>query len=257
MNFAWIPIFLLLFGLIAICLRLGWRAGRRRLEQLGESANEGLSAMDGAIYGLMGLLLAFTFTGAASRFDERRALIVQETNAIGTAWLRLDLLQAGPREQARDLFRRYLDQRLETYSDVMDREIVSQRLSTTASLQGEIWNLVMAQWRESGSMPLVQSLVPALNEMFDIATTRVLATRQHPHPVIFGMLLALVLASAFLLGFSQGKVASQSRLHLLGFAVVTALALYIILDLEYPRVGLIRVDGFDRALMDLRASMNP
>jgi len=92
--------------------------------------------------------------------------------------------------------------------------------------------------------------------MFDIATSRVLASRQHPHPAIFGMLLSLVLVSCFLLGFSQSKVTRQSRMHLVGFAATTALALYIIIDLEYPRVGLIRVDSFDLALVELRASMN-
>lgn len=103
---------------------------------------------------------------------------------------------------------------------------------------------------------MAQLLLPALNDMFDIATTRVLATRQHPHPAIFGMLLVLVLMSCFLLGFSQAKMARQSRLHLVGFAATTALALYIIIDLEYPRVGLIRVDSFDQALIEQRDSMN-
>lgn len=256
MRLLWIPILLSLFALIALSLRFGWRVGKRRVTQLGVEANEGLGAMDGAIFGLMGLLLAFTFTGAASRFDQRRELVVQETNAIGTAWLRLDLLQAAPRGQARELFRRYVDQRLDLYHDVTDATRVQAGLAAVAATQGEIWNLAIAQAREDKSQPLVQSLLPALNDMFDIATARVLASRQHPHPAIFGMLLALVLVSAFLLGFSQCKVERQSRMHLLGFAATTALALYIIIDLEYPRVGLIRVDSFDLALVELRASMN-
>ena len=92
--------------------------------------------------------------------------------------------------------------------------------------------------------------------MFDIASSRVLATRQHPHFAIFGMLGVLVLVSAFFAGFSQAKVPRQSRVHLLLFAATTALALYLIVDLEYPRVGIIRVDSFDQALIELRASMN-
>jgi len=256
MRLLWIPILLSLFGLVALCLRSGWRVGKRRLAKLGDTANEGLGAMDGAIFGLMGLLLAFTFTGAASRFDQRRELVVQETNAIGTAWLRLDLLQAAPREQARELFRRYLDQRLDVYKDVTDAQRVQAGLAMIAATQAEIWNLAIVQSREDKSQPLVQALLPALNDMFDIATSRVLASRQHPHPAILGMLLALVLVTAFLLGFSQARTERQSRMHLLGFAATTALALYIIIDLEYPRVGLIRVDSFDKALVELRASMN-
>jgi hypothetical protein len=250
-----LAILLSLFGLIALCQRLGWFAGRRRLARLGDTANEGLGAVDGAIFGMMGLLLAFTFTGAASRFDTRRELVVQETNAIGTAWLRLDLLQEAPRAQARDLFRRYLDQRVDVYRDVVDQARTAESLAKVADLQNQIWILVLAQTREDKSQPLVQSLVPALNDMFDIATSRILATRQHPHFAIFGMLLVLVLVSAFLLGFSQASVARQSRFHLVGFAATTALALYVIIDLEYPRVGLIRVDSFDQAPVELRQSM--
>ncbi len=256
MRLLWIPILLSLFAATLLFLRLGWAVGRRRLAQLGETANEGLGAMDGAVFGLMGLLLAFTFTGAASRFDQRRDLIVQETNAVGTAWLRLDLLQEGPREQARDLMRRYLDQRLDVYREVTDKLRLEKSLAAVASSQGEIWKLAIAQSREDKSQPIAQLLLPALNDMFDIATSRVLASRQHPHPAIFGMLLVLVLVSCFLLGFSQAKVTRQSRMHLVGFAATTALALYIIFDLEYPRIGLIRVDNFDQALVEQRASMD-
>jgi hypothetical protein len=250
------PVLLALFAAISGCLRWGWRAGRARLASLGESANEGLGAVDGAVFGLMGLLLAFTFTGAASRFDLRRDLIVQEVNAIGTAWLRLDLLQQGPREQGRELFRRYLDQRLDAYAHAADRALVARSIADANALQERIWTLAMTQVREDRSQPIAQLLLPALNDMFDIASARILATRQHPHPAIFATLLALVLISAFQVGFSQAKTTHQSRLHLLGFAAITAVALYIILDLEFPRLGLIRVDSADLALHELRESMN-
>ena len=215
MNFLPVVVALSLFALIALSMRLGWSAGRKRLAAMGDGANEGLGAVDGAIFGMMGLLLAFTFTGAASRFEQRRELIVQETNAIGTAWLRLDLLGAEPREQARSLFRQYLDQRLDVYGDVTDPARTAQSLATVAALQGQIWNLAIAQAREDKSQPLVQSLLPALNDMFDIATARVLATRQHPHPAIFGLLLIIVGFQTFcftlLLEMAQ-RVAPESKL---------------------------------------------
>ena len=154
------------------------------------------------------------------------------------------------------LFRRYLDQRLDVYSDVTDTARTGKSLAAVAALQTQIWDLALAQSREDKSQPIVQSLLPALNDMFDIATARVLATRQHPHFAIFGLLLVLVLVSAFLVGFSQAKVARQSMLHMLGFSATTALALYLIIDLEYPRVGVIRVNSFDQALVELRESMN-
>lgn len=76
-----IPIVALLFLAVATCLRLGWPIGRRRITQEGSNANEGLGTVDAAIFGLMSLLIAFTFTGAATRFDHRRDLIIHEVNA--------------------------------------------------------------------------------------------------------------------------------------------------------------------------------
>lgn len=256
MDLLGLPVSLALFFLIALSEHFGWRVGRRRLQTLGENANDGQGAAEGAVFGMMGLLLAFTFTGAAARFDYRRELIVQETNAIGTAWLRLDLLQEGPREQARDLFRSYLDQRLDVYKDVTDRERTDKSLAEVAALQTRIWNLLMTQAHDDKSQPLPQALLPAVNDMFDISTSRFLATRQHPPVAIFLMLGALVVVSAFFVGFSQAKVTRQSLVHMLGFAAMTSLAMYLILDLEYPRLGFIRVDSFDQALIELRASMN-
>src|SRR4051794_33487698 len=83
-----------LFVGMLVLLEAGKRAGARRHAVDPDGAHLGTNAIDGAIYALLGLLIAFTFSGAASRFDERRALIVQEGNDIGTAYLRLDLLPA-------------------------------------------------------------------------------------------------------------------------------------------------------------------
>ncbi len=92
--------------------------------------------------------------------------------------------------------------------------------------------------------------------MFDIGQTRILATRQHPPLAIYLMLGLLVLVSSLLAGFGMAKAATQSRLHVLAFAVILSTSIYLILDIEYPRLGLIRVDQFDQALLDLRATMN-
>jgi len=99
-------------------------------------------------------------------------------------------------------------------------------------------------------------LLPALNQMIDITTTRAMAAEMHPPAIIFGMLFSLTLVAALLAGFAMGGGKSPSWLHMLGFAAVIAITAYVILDIEYPRRGLIRVDRFDHALVDLRAGMN-
>nr|MCU0808671.1 DUF4239 domain-containing protein [Candidatus Contendobacter sp.] len=203
---------------------------------------------------------AFTFSGAASRFDARRDLIVQETNAIGTAWLRLDLLPADAQPAIRENFRRYVDSRLEVYRKLPDIKAARVELAKATALQGEIWTRAVAAGRLEGAPPAATMLLlPALNEMIDITTTRTMATHMHPPIAIYAMLVGLALASALLAGLlaGYGMAGGRSRnwLHMIGFATVMAVAVYVIIDLEFPRLGLIRVDAFDQALVELRASM--
>jgi hypothetical protein len=99
-------------------------------------------------------------------------------------------------------------------------------------------------------------MLPALNAMFDIVTTRTMAARTHPPGVVFGMLALLAGMAAFMAGNGMSGTKIRSWLHIIAFATVLAVTVYVIMDMEYPRVGLIRVDDFDEALVNLRRSMN-
>ena len=245
----------LFLGLL-LSLVIGRRIGMRRVAKDPEGARAGVAAVEGAVFALMGLLIAFTFSGAAARFDARRNLIIEEANAIGTAWLRLDLLSATAQPAIRQEFRDYLDARLATYRSFPDQSATRAELAKSARLQREIWNRTVTATHESGMQQATMLLLPALNEMFDIATTRVMATGMHPPMIIFAMLFGLSLIAALLAGFTMVGGRSPSWLHVIGFATVMAISVYVILDLEYPRRGLIRVDAFDQAMVELRASMN-
>ena len=245
-----------LFIGILILLEVGRRIGERRLSRDPDGARAGTGAVEGAIFGLVGLLIAFTFSGAASRFDDRRELIVQEANAIGTVYLRIDLLPEGTHENMRERFRRYLDARIEGYRKLPDVEAARVVLTQANAMQGEIWAAAIAAAHGEGASPdALKLLLPALNDMFDITTTRTNATSIHPPMIIYGMLIILTLASALMAGYGMAGSKARPWLHIIGFALVMALAVYIILDIEYPRLGLIRVEGFDQALMNLRTGM--
>lgn len=254
-NFIFPTIFFVIFALVFGFLLWGRRLGDRYYREPSDGAGEGLGALDAAVFGLMGLLVALTFTGAASRFDDRRQLITQEVNDIGTAWLRLDLMADPARDEVRQLFREYLDARLAVYAAVSAGKTIDPDFSQVARVQQQIWDRVMLAVREERGVPLATSLVPALNNMFDTATTRTLATKMHPPPAIYVLLMLLILASALLAGFGMAKAKRRSNLHVVVFAACTAVAIYLIIDLEYPRLGFVRVEAYDQALVDLRASM--
>lgn len=246
---------LLLFLGALSCLRIGWRLGRARFDAMGEDSVAGLGAIEGAIYALMGLLIAFTFTGAAQRFENRRDLIVDEVNAIGTAWLRLDILDADARTEVRTLFKQYLDARIATYASVSDSDLVASRLASSAELQHAIWTRLITAAKQDPTVRTASVVLPPVNQMFDLANTRLLATRQHPPIAIYLMLAFLVLVSSLLAGIATAKSKRPSLIHILGFAAVVSISVYLILDLEFPRLGLLRVDAFDEAFLQLRRSM--
>jgi len=246
-----------LFVGMLLCLELGRRLGLRRLQEDSSAATEGIGAVDGAVFAVLGLLIAFTFSGATARFDARRQLIVEETNNIGTAYLRLDVLPAEAQPALRENFKRYLDNRIETYRKVPDLDAVRASLARGNELQLDIWRRAVAAVRTEGTVPGAPMLVlPALNAMIDITTTRTMAAYLHPPRVVFVMLFGMALAASLLAGYGMTGGKLRSRFHMVGFAAVMAIAVFVILDIEYPRLGWIRVDAFDQALVDLRESMN-
>jgi hypothetical protein len=243
------------FGII-VALLVGRKLGIQRRARNPDATSGGVAAVQGSIFGLVGLLIAFTFSGAATRFDGRRELIIQEANAIGTTWLRLDLLAEPARAELRDKLRRYLDARLEFYRDVHDEVTARPAYARATELQKQIWAGAVEAGRAPGMQQATMLLLPSLNETFDIASTRAMILQIHPPKIIFALLFVLAIASALLAGFDMTGRGRPSWLHIIGFAATMALALYVILDLEYPRIGLIRVDDFDRNLVELRASMD-
>ena len=192
-------------------LEVGRRVARRRLKDQSAGGSEGVGAVDGAVFALLGLLIAFTFSGASARFDTRRHLIVEETNNIGTAYLRLDLLPAEARRTLRENFRRYLDLRIEAYRKLPDIAAARELLGTATELQGDIWRQAIAASRMEGAAPSAPMLLlPALNAMFDITTTRTMASEMHPPAIVFVMLFGLALAASLLAGYGMAGGGARS-----------------------------------------------
>ncbi len=242
---------------MVVLLEVGRRIGiRRRTEDL-EGAAAGLGAVDGAVFGLMGLLLAFTFSAATSRFDKRRDLVVQEANDIGTAYLRLDALPAASQPPLRDLFRRYVDSRLSVYRALPNVEVAKAKLAENKVIQDEIWKQAVAATKtiEGNSLPVTTLVLSSLNQMIDVTTTRTTAMLTHTPPMIFMLMGIMVLGSALLSGYGMAGSKKRSLLHVLAFPLLLTVIIYVIVDIEYPRVGLIRLDSFDALLVEVRDSM--
>ncbi|MBC7927657.1 MAG: DUF4239 domain-containing protein, partial [Bryobacteraceae bacterium] len=214
----------LFLGVLA-CLELGYRLARRQTEQP-ELAQEGIGAIEAAVFALLGLLLGFSFAGGTTRLDSRRQLIVQEANAIGTAYLRLDLLGAADQPDMRGLFREYLEKRLRVYQVLPDLRATERELADAAGIQQRIWSRAIVASRADPTHISSKLLLPALNEMFDVTSARTVALYTHLPALIFGLLISVALLSGLLAGYAMAKRRSRSWIHMLAYALVVAMTIY-------------------------------
>ena len=244
-----------LFLGILVFVWSGRRIGTWRAAQETERERVGLVTVETALYALLGLMIAFSFSGASTRFDTRRAQTVQEANAIGTAYLRVDLLPASEQPALRMKFRAYTDARMAVYGALPDMAASDAHATRAVKLQAEIWKDSLSALK---SAPPQASLlvIPALNDMIDITTTRSIALRTHTPGIILGALILLTLACSLLVGYGlAGGNPFATNFHMIGFALMMTVTIYVILDLDHPRIGLITLDYVDQAFKDLRAGM--
>jgi hypothetical protein len=200
-------------------------------------------------------MIAFTFSMAASRFEVRRQLAVEETNDIGTAWRRLDLLPRDRQPALREDFRQYVDARIAVYQNVRNAAAVKDALLRTQQLQDDIWSHAVTACDEASSFAVTQLVLASLNTMIDITTTRTIVAQTHLPWLICAFLIASPPLCGVAAGLNAAPAPRRSLVHTLGFALLISITVFLILDLDYPRVGLVRLDVFDQALVELRNSM--
>jgi hypothetical protein len=239
---------------ILVFLALGRWLGQRVIA--GGVPAPAIGSLEAAVFALLGLLIAFTFSGGLARFDSRRQIVVEEANAVSTAWVRIDLLPASAQPKLREALRAYTDSRIATYRKLPDIAAAKAEVVRSQELYAEIWSQAAAALRLPGVREATAMLVvPAVNDLSNLATSRVAATLIHPPAIIYWMLIALALAAALLAGYQSAGEKDYDWVHKIGFAAMVALTVYVIFDIEYPRLGLVRIDAIDRVLVDVRAGM--
>lgn len=237
-----------MLGLASLGLRLG-----RRARKDGVATEAG--AIEGAIFALLGLLLGFAFAGAMSRLDERRNLVVEEANAIGTAYLRVDLLPNEDQPPLRGLFRDYLDARLGIYAAIDSGADPAPAIRNARRLQDEIWRAVAASSRKAPPNPVTALAIPAVNEMIDVTAARAVVLNTHVPTAIIALLIGVALISAFVAGYAMKTSGRRHFFYAAIYSVAVSLTIYTVLDIDNPRAGIIRLQAADQALRELKDSI--
>ena len=244
----------LFFGIL-VFLEVGRQIGLHQAAQLGAASRVAVGVVDGPVFGLTALLLGFAFSGAAARFDKRRELIAEETKTAAGAWSRIDLLPPDLQIGVRDGFRRYIDALIGWYTESPDLAETLRKPVGVARAQADLWTRSVAVCVEAQGEKARMLLLPSLGDLFGAVEKERLSRRIHPPMLIFGMLAVTAMASALFLGYGLSNSPSRPWLHMIGVALTIAAASYVILELEFPRLGLVRVREMDRTLEELRATL--
>lgn len=245
---------LLLLAGIHLTMELGVRWGRRHQRQSTEARSFG--PVEAGVFSLLALLIGFTFGDAMSRWEQRRQLVVREANIIGEVYLRADLLPPGDRAILRAQLKRYVEARIALYTMLHYTDAPAAETARVEQLQDSIWRSTLTATRAQADDTGELLLLPSLNQMLDITTTRAAITRAHPPAVIYVVLSLHALVCALIAGYGIGMHTRRSLVHMVAFAVATAFSMWMILELEFPRRGFVRLDPTDRLLHELRVEMD-
>jgi len=205
-------------------------------------------SVQGAVLGLLGLLLGFSFAMAVGRYDARRSLVVDEANAIGTTWLRADFLSEPQRQEVKDLLKRYTRLKLEDGKAVTTREATTRSRAEIAKIHAALWAQADAA-AAANSSPVTVSFITTLNETIDLDSTRKAALRNHVPGAVWLLLLVVAGCGAWASGYGSGTGGVRSAFNQWVFPLLISVVITLIADVDRPQQGLIGVS--QQPLQDL------
>jgi hypothetical protein len=244
-----VEVAVVVFGVTILAAVLGVRAGRRRQAVLSDQERSQLFAIQASLLGLLALLLGFSFGMGQSRYDLRRRLLLDEANAIGTARLRAATVSEGVGAELEQHLQAYVDSRLAIVR-AQKPAAIKAAVAESERLQHEIWSRAARLAKEEPRSIPVGLLLQALNDMIDLHTLRLGAATNHIPPAVLVVLVLVAVAAMGWVGAGFGSTGHWGMVTTLILSALIACVITVIVDLDQPRTGLIRID--QTAMMDLK-----
>ena len=247
-----------LFGSMLLAIEIGLRVGFSAKNSATEASRSHVSAIQSSILGILALLLAFTFSLSLQRFDSRSEAVVNEANAIGTEYVRADLLPAADgaklRDDAQVALREYLELRVQASAvSGIERAEREELLTKTARSQTTLWGFARRA-AEANPNPVTSGLfIQSLNEVFDAFGRRVAALDRHVPEMVLLLLYGTFVMAGAIVGFASGAGGHRPSMASYIMIVLMVVLVFIILDLDRPRRGVIEVS--QKSLYDLQAAI--
>ncbi len=243
-----------LFVSMAVVIELGHRLGRRRAPRTDPAAREHINGIQAAILGVLALLLGFTFSLSLQRFDSRSAAVVEEANAIGTAWLRSALLAPALQAEAVPLFVRYVELRVREGSLTLAEEGERHKiLADSMQVQSALWATARKALAAEPQAEAPALYAEAVNQMIDGFGRRDATLKRHVPEVVLMLLYATFLLAGIIVGYACGVGGHRPSLASYAMVALIVVLVYLIVDLDRPRRGVIRVS--QQSLVELQAAV--
>lgn len=230
----------------------GYRIGLRLFNARDEARRSQISGVQGAVLGLLGLLLGFTFSMAVSRFEERRDLVLLEANAIGTTWLRADLLPEAHRAETKALLQRFVDVRVEYQRVSDDPARLAEGLRLSAEIENALWRRAMEAAREAPT-PITATFINSLNEMIDTDAARLTAGRSDIPSAVWLLLLIVAGSGCLTSAYGSGAQGARSAFTAAFLPLLITVVIVLIFDLMHTHQGIVSID--QKPMLDLQQSM--
>jgi hypothetical protein len=249
----WVVLMLVSLMLL-ILAEAGYRFGFSSRKKHPDLAQGHSGSVQGAVLGLLGLLLGFSFAMAVGRFDARRALVVKEANSIGTTWLRTDFLPGPYKGEIRDLLIRYTKMKLASFDSEDDKDELAKTRKEVGEIHSELWRNASAAAAER-STPITASFITTLNETIDLDSTRKAALGNHVPGAVWLLLLVVAGCGAWASGYGSGSGGVRSVFNQWLFPTLIAVVITLIADIDRAHKGLIGMNS--APFEDLLESMKP
>ena len=251
----YIPLWALLLiaaAFLWLVLEIGYRFGKWRHAHLPDEREQPVGAMVASILGLVALVIGFTFSLAASRFDARRLTVLEEANAIGTCYLRASLLPEPQRSEVSRLLREYVDIRITAVKEQQPEEAITR----SEALHELLWTQAAAAAEKNEGSIMTGVFIQSLNNVIDVHAKRILVGLRSRIPLVIWIgLFGLSMLGMAAVGYQAALTTSRRSPAMIGLVLTFTIVLMLIVDLDRGQEGLLQIS--QRSMLDLQRTMQP
>jgi len=246
---------LIAIGAFLAALEIGYRLGRRRHNTANDPEKSHNNALQGATLGLLALLVGFTFAMAVSRFDNRKSVIMDQANSIGTAELRSRILGSPYSEKAAPLFREYVQAWLDYRDAIVDLDAIKDAEQRAFDIENQLWGIARDASMANPSSQPAALFTAAMNDVIDMHEKRHRSLQDRVPDAVIYLLFAVSVLALGQVAYSSGLAGRRWQTSNVTFAFMIALVLIVILDIDRPRRGFIQVS--QDSMLRLQQSLGP